>query len=318
MLFRKALEMSFKPSFFFSAGLVILGLFFFLPSPVVQGSSPPNAVVLQTDFGLKDSAICSMKGVLFQIDSALPIFDLSHEIPEYNIWEASFRLSQCLAYWPKGTVFVSVVDPGVGTDRKSVVALTKTGHYIVTPDNGTLTLVADSFGLQEVRQIDETRHRFPGSEKSYTFHGRDLYVFTGGRLASGKISFEEVGPSRETSITSLPYQKAQKNGEILSGTIPVLDPQFGNVWTNIPYRLFEELKPQIGEFFQVDIFHQSHKIYSAVLPYQNTFGEVQEGLPLLYLNSLLEVSFALNMRNFSQTHQVFSGPEWTVTLQRKP
>ncbi|MCT8704618.1 SAM-dependent chlorinase/fluorinase, partial [Glaesserella parasuis] len=90
-----------------------------------------NALVLQTDFGLKDGAVSAMQGVAFGVDRELKMFDLTHEIPAYNIWEASYRLYQTATYWPAGTVFVSVVDPGVGTDRKSVVLKTKTGHYFV-------------------------------------------------------------------------------------------------------------------------------------------------------------------------------------------
>lgn len=131
-----------------------------------------EALVLQTDFGLKDGAVSAMKGVAFGVDKQLKIYDLTHEIPAYNIWEASYRLYQTAEYWPQGTVFVSVVDPGVGTDRKSVVLKTKTGQYFVSPDNGTLTLVAQKFGIDSVRQIDEKVNRLKGSEKSYTFHGR--------------------------------------------------------------------------------------------------------------------------------------------------
>ena len=133
-----------------------------------------EALVIQTDFGLKDGAVSAMKGVAFGVDRTLPLYDLTHEIPAYNIWEASYRLYQTLQYWPKGTVFVSVVDPGVGTDRKSVVLKTKSGHYIVSPDNGTLPLVAEHLGIEAVRQIDEKTNRLKGSEKSYTFHGRDV------------------------------------------------------------------------------------------------------------------------------------------------
>src|ERR1700750_1417525 len=110
-------------------------------------------LVFQSDFGLKDGAVSAMKGVAMGVDTGLKLFDLTHEIPAYNIWEAAYRLEQTVPYWPAGTVFVSVVDPGVGTDRKSVVLKTKTGQYIVTPDNGTLTLIAGSQGIAEVRQI---------------------------------------------------------------------------------------------------------------------------------------------------------------------
>ncbi len=193
-----------------------------------------EALVFQTDFGLKDGAVSAMKGVAFGVDRTLPLHDLTHEIPAYNIWEASYRLYQTLQYWPAGTVFVSVVDPGVGTERKSVVLKTRSGHYIVSPDNGTLTLVAEHFGIEAVRQIDEKTNRLKGSEKSYTFHGRDVYAYTGARLASSAISFEQVGPLLPAEVVTIPYQPAvaEQDGT-LKGTIPILDVQYGNVWTNI-------------------------------------------------------------------------------------
>src|SRR5215471_1049153 len=115
-------------------------------------------LVFQSDFGLKDGAVSAMKGVAMSVSTDLKLFDLTHEIPAYNIWEAAYRLQQTAQYWPVGTVFVSVVDPGVGSERKSVVLKTKSGYFFVTPDNGTLTLVAQSMGIDTVREIDETRN----------------------------------------------------------------------------------------------------------------------------------------------------------------
>src|ERR1700685_2732148 len=135
-------------------------------------------VVFQSDFGLKDGAVSEMKGVAMGVSPELKLFDLTHEIPAYNIWDAAYRLQQTVPYWPAGTVFVSVVDPGVGTARKSVVLKTTTGQFIVTPDNGTLTLVAETLGIGEIREIDEQVNRRPESRNSYTFHGRDVYSFT--------------------------------------------------------------------------------------------------------------------------------------------
>ena len=146
-------------------------------------------VVIQTDFGLADGAVSAMYGVAFNVDPELGVYNLTHEIPQYNIWEASYRLYQTVQYWPKETVFVSVVDPGVGTKRLSVVVKTADGHYIVTPDNGTLTHINESIGIVAVRQIDERVNRLPNSGESYTFHGRDVYVYTAARLAAGVISF---------------------------------------------------------------------------------------------------------------------------------
>src|SRR5471030_2885189 len=162
-------------------------------------------VVFQSDFGLKDGAVSAMKGVAMGVSPDLKLYDLTHEIPAYNIWEAAYRLEQTVRYWPAGTVFVSVVDPGVGTTRKSVVLKTKSGHYIVTPDNGTLTLIAESLGIDEVREIDENVNRRKDSKKSYTFHGRDVYAFTAARLAAGVITYEQVGPSCQNKLSVFPF-----------------------------------------------------------------------------------------------------------------
>src|SRR6478736_976674 len=165
-------------------------------------------VVFQSDFGLKDGAVSAMKGVAMGVSTELKLFDLTHEIPAYNIWEAAYRLEQTVPYWPAGTVFVSVVDPGVGTERKSVVMKTNSGQFIVTPDNGTLTLIAASQGIAEIRQIDEATNRRKNSNASYTFHGRDVYAYTAARLAAGVIRFEEVGPKLPLTVVEIPYQKA--------------------------------------------------------------------------------------------------------------
>lgn len=276
-------------------------------------------LVFQTDFGLKDGAVSAMKGVAYQVDAALQMFDLTHEIPAYNIWEAAFRLKQTVPYWPPGTVFVSVVDPGVGTARKSVVAKLATGQFIVTPDNGTLTFLAERPGIAELRQIDETKNRLPGSEKSYTFHGRDVYAYTAARLAAGVIGFEGVGPvlTGNGEPLKLAYQQPSEKNGVLKGNIPILDVQYGNVWTNIEDALFQRLAPKTGDIFKVTIRYGGKEIYKGEMPYVASFGDVPEGKPLLYLNSLLEVSFALNMGNFSAQHGVQSGPEWSVEVTRK-
>ena len=177
----------------------------FLISSFVSGQN--KMVVFQSDFGLKDGAVSAMKGVAMGVSTDLKLFDLTHEIPAYNIWEAAYRLEQTVPYWPTGTVFVSVVDPGVGTTRKSVVLKTKTGQYIVTPDNGTLTLIASSQGIAEIRQIDEVLNRRKNSQESYTFHGRDVYAYTAARLAAGVISYEQVGMKLPNEVVEIPFQQ---------------------------------------------------------------------------------------------------------------
>ncbi|MCQ2617914.1 S-adenosyl-l-methionine hydroxide adenosyltransferase family protein [Helicobacter pylori] len=275
-----------------------------------------NALILQTDFSLKDGAVSAMKGVAFSVNSNLKIFDLTHEIPPYNIWEGAYRLYQTASYWPQGSVFVSVVDPGVGTKRKSVVLKTKNGQYFVSPDNGTLTLVAQTLGIDSVREIDEKANRLKGSEKSYTFHGRDVYAYTGARLASGAITFEQVGPELPPKIVEIPYQKAKATKGEVKGNIPILDIQYGNVWSNISDKLLNQAKIKRNDTLCVTIFKGSKKQYEGKMPYVASFGGVLKGQPLVYLNSLLNVSVALNRDNFAQKYQIKSGADWNIDIKK--
>lgn len=279
--------------------------------------SQNKIVVFQSDFGVKDGAVSAMKGVASGVSPDLKLYDLTHEIPAYNIWEAAYRLQQTVPYWPAGTVFVSVVDPGVGTNRKSVVLKTNTGQFIVTPDNGTLTLIAESLGIAEVREIDEVLNRRKDSQKSYTFHGRDVYAYTGARLAAGAITYEQVGPVLPKEVVRIPYQQATLTGGKLKGNISILDVQYGNIWTNISGELLNQLHPKYGDVLHVIIFHKDKKVYEGDAPYSQTFGAVPEGKPLSYLNSLLQLSFALNQGSFANTHHIESGSEWSVEVTKK-
>jgi S-adenosylmethionine hydrolase len=271
-------------------------------------------VVFQSDFGLKDGAVSAMKGVANGVSTDLKLYDLTHEIPAYNIWEAAYRLEQTVRYWPAGTVFVSVVDPGVGTERKSVVLKTNSGHFIVTPDNGTLTLVAESMGIAEVREIDEAVNRRKDSQKSYTFHGRDVYAYTAARLAAGTITFDQVGKVLPSSVVKIAHQQATLTGTSIKGNIPILDVQYGNVWTNIPSDLFNQLLLKPGDKLKVKIFKSNKLVYTGFLPYGQTFGAVAKGKPLAYLNSLLQLSFAVNQGNFAATYKVAGGADWNVEV----
>jgi S-adenosylmethionine hydrolase len=297
------------------AGRILLTLVFYLFTSVTFAQK--KILVFQTDFGVKDGAVSAMKGVAMGVSADLKIFDITHEIPAYNIWEASYRLQQTAQYWPVGTVFVSVVDPGVGSERKSIVLKTKSGHYFVGPDNGQFTLVAQSLGIAEIHEINEALNRRKNSGASYTFHGRDVYAFTGARLAAGIINLDKVGPRLPASVITIDFQKPVFENGIIKGNIPILDIQYGNVWTNIDAVLFKQLGLQYGDLLQVEIYHNEQKIYEGTMPYETTFSAVENGKPLCYLNSLLNVSFALNMGNFSLENKVFSGPDWNVIIKKK-
>ncbi|MFZ6693013.1 SAM hydrolase/SAM-dependent halogenase family protein [Undibacterium sp. SXout20W] len=281
---------------------------------VAQARTP---LVLLTDFGQADGAVSAMRGVAFGVDPQLNISDLSHQIPTYDIWIAAYRLYQTANYWPQGTVFVTVVDPGVGTERKSIVLKTKNGRYFVGPNNGLYTLIAERDGIAEIREIDEKVNRLPGSADSYTFHGRDVYAYTGARLAGDIIKFEDVGPVLDPVIlTKIDYQKANRSGNTLRGNIPVLDVNYGNVWTNIPKSTLDQLSINAGDKLQVSIFHKDKKISTLVLPFENSFGGVKVGKPLAYVNSLLNFSLAINQGDFAKKYHVESGADWHIQVEK--
>ncbi|MEX2124696.1 MAG: S-adenosyl-l-methionine hydroxide adenosyltransferase family protein [Woeseia sp.] len=283
---------------------------------VLQAARADGPLVFQSDFGTRDAAVAAMKGVAVGVSPDLSIYDVTHEIPPFNIWEASLRLVQAAEYWPKGTVFVSVVDPGVGTERKSVVLRTRSGHYFVTPDNGTLTFVAEQLGIDELREIDEAVNRLAHSEESYTFHGRDVYAYTGARLAAGVIDFAQVGDRLPARVVSIPYQRPEFDDGTVRGNVPILDVQYGNVWTNIDRQTFEKLGIETGDRVSVRIRNGGEKAYEQTIPYYPTFGYVALGEPLLYLNSLNNVSLAINQGSFAEKHGIESGASWTIEITK--
>lgn len=280
-----------------------------------KSQSTNGIIVYQSDFGLRDGAVSAMKGVALTVDPTLRLEDLTHDIPPFNIWEGAWHLHTTLHYWPVGTVFVSVIDPGVGTQRRSVVLKTRSGHYVVTPDNGTLTLVART-GIASLREIDETRHRLPGSEHSHTFHGRDIYSFMAARLASGQTSFSDVGPELPAKVTMIPYPDPTFSDSLVVGTIPILDIAFGNVWTNIGRATFKHLGATLNDILTVRIYNDNELVYDQRIPWVSTFGDVAKGDPLIYFNSADNLSFALNYGDFAHTHGVISGPEWRVEVSK--
>lgn len=274
-------------------------------------------LVLQTDFGLSDGAVSAMQGVAYSVAPEVTISHLTHEIEPYNIYDASYRLLQTIDYWPAGTVFVSVVDPGVGSQRRSIVAKTSTGQYIVTPDNGTLSHVAKYIKLEEVREINEAKHRLPHSEKSHTFHGRDVYVYNGAMLANNEKYFEEleINVPVDSIIQLNIVDPVLKEGTIY-GVIDILDIRFGSLWTNIPLELVEEAGIQPGDTISIRIYHKKIKKYDNQLLFGHSFADVPIGETVGYINSLINLAVAINQQNFSKTYNIGTGNEWHIQVKK--
>jgi len=272
-------------------------------------------LVFQTDFTYKESAISAMYGVVKSVDRELEIMDGTHEIPQYDVWSASFRLFQPMPFWPEGTIFVSVVDPGVGTPRKACVAKTADGYYVVTPDNGALTHLKHHVGITEVREIDETVNRLKGknTEETNVFHGRDLFGYCAAKLASGLISFEEVGPAYSVDeIVTMPIHEPKfENGKV-KGIFEIGDPNFGNLWTNIPLSLFTEAGFVYGDHLNLTIRHKGSVVFSEKLLFHKSFGFVEKGDPIIYNNEIMMVSMAISQGSFSKKYNLNFGPEWEV------
>lgn len=272
-------------------------------------------LVLQSDFGLVDGAVSAMIGVALEEARDLNIHHLTHDITPYHIEEASYRLFQTIDYWPEGTTFVSVVDPGVGSKRKSVVALTKRNQYIVTPDNGTLSYIKDQ--VVAVREISEVSNRRANTEHSYTFHGRDVYAYTGAKLASAHISFEEVGPELSVErIVEMPVVKTTQGPDWVQGVVDILDVRFGSLWTSIKREDFQKLSPEFGDRFEVTIYNNDMLVYQNQVVYGKSFADVRIGQPVLYVNSVYRLGLAINQGSFSKAYNVGVGPQWSIQLKK--
>ena len=271
-------------------------------------------IVTQTDF-TKGISTCTMDGVCMMVDPQLRVFDSTHNIPSFDTYTASTSLDFVVDYWPAGTVFVSVVDPGVGTSRRGCVAKLKNGSYVVTPDNGTLTHMLLHPGIAQVRQIDEAYNRLPGSEGVNIFHGRDVFAYTAARLAAGVISYEEVGPAypvEEIVRHPLPCPAAEADGAI-TGMVASADTHFGLVCSNIPMDWFAEQGFAYGDVLEVSITGGGREVYRGDVPYVSSFGAVAVGEPLL-MNT---IQIAVNQENMTDKYKIGCGPDWRITLRRQ-
>lgn len=276
-------------------------------------------LVFQTDFTYAEGAVSSMYGVVKTVDRELEIFDGTHQIPQYDTWSASYRLYQSVRFWPEGTIYVSVVDPGVGTSRRACVAKTKDGYYIVTPDNGSLTHYKKWVGIEAVREIDESvnRLRGKGTDEVAIFHGRDLFGYTAARLASGIIDFEGVGPEYpvEEIVEHEIFEPTIELGKV-TGMFEIEDPNFGNLWSNIPLAKFREAGFEYGDMLNVTIRREGEVAFQKKVLFHKSFGMAKKGEPIIYNNELMKIGMAISMGSFIKEHGVNFGPEWTVEFTK--
>ena len=184
-------------------------------------------IALLTDFGTADHFVGSMKGTLVSLASLAPVIDICHEIAPGNIDSAAFMLRMSYDDFPANTIFVAVVDPGVGSSRNAI-AVRCGSRCFIGPDNGVVTCAANHAGITEIRTI--TNPLFFREPVSTTFHGRDVFASAAARIASGLL-FSEVGPVQQTCI-QCGIAPAQCSPEAITGTVAHID-RFGNCITTI-------------------------------------------------------------------------------------
>ena len=260
-----------------------------------------------TDFGTANDAVAICKAVMVGIAPDVRIMDITHQVTPFSIEEGARDLAGVTPYYPAGTVFVGVIDPGVGTNRKAVVVKSKKGQYFVVPDNGLISPVIDRDGLESAREIINSSWMI-GDAISSTFHGRDIFSPVGAHLAAG-WDYTLVGPPVQQLVRMTP-KTATITDTGIEGDIIALDDPFGSLITDIPGDAFKNLGYALGEKVTVQL---NKKPFT--LPYTKTFMDVPVGEPLLYVDSRGRIGLALNQRSFSEVNKIV--PPGSIFIPKK-
>jgi S-adenosylmethionine hydrolase len=276
--------------------LSMCGALMHAPASAAQPATRAPVIVFMSDFGTLDDAVAICKGVMLGIEPAARIVDLTHQVPAYSVADGARFLARTALYYPAGTIFVGVVDPGVGTQRHALIAKTRRGQYFVVPDNGLLTPIEDRDGIESAREITNPAWMLPGPH-SDTFHGRDVFSPAAGHLAHGD-DWAQAGPVI-AKLARLTLAKPVLEAAGLAGHVVGLDGPYGNLITDIKPDQLDQLGYRLGDTVHITVSGKSF-----ALPFVRTFGDVPVGKPLLYIDSSGLVSVAINQGNFSQVHEV--------------
>jgi S-adenosylmethionine hydrolase len=275
-----------------------LAILIFLAATALASDRSRPTIVFMTDFGTVDDSVAICKGVMYSIAPDARIVDLTHQVTPFSILDGARFLYGATAYYPAGTVFVVVVDPGVGSTRKAVVVKSKSGQYFVLPDNGLMTLVQDRDGLESAREITN-RDWMIGAALSSTFHGRDIFSPVGAHLARGD-DWAPVGPELDIAkLVRLDIAATKLDDRGLSAQVIATDGPFGNLVTNISGEDFLKLGYERGQAVPMTIGKTELK-----LPFVRTFSDVPLQKPLLYIDSRGHVGFAVNQGSFASIYGI--------------
>ena len=284
-------------------------LFALLVVAVVQSATaqpPLRTIAFMTDFDVKDDAVGICKAVMEGVAPGVNIIDITHQVTPFDIAEGARFLAGSAPYFAKNAVFVVVVDPGVGSTRKAIIAQSKVGQFFVLPDNGLLTLVADRDGIVAAREITNPGWMI-GAALSSTFHGRDIFSPAGAHLSRGD-DWTTAGPPVDVAkLVRLEIHAAALDAAGLHGKVLGVDGPFGNLVLNVPSETFAKLGYALGDSVPVTLGGKDYHF-----PFVKTFSDVPVGAPLFYIDSRGRLSLGINQRNFSETYKFSSGTELSI------
>jgi S-adenosylmethionine hydrolase len=279
--------------------------------PAAPGSAqvPPArpSIVFMTDFGTANDAVAICRAVIYGIAPDVRITDITHQVTPFSIEEASRFLYGVTPYYPEGTVFLVVVDPGVGTSRKAIAVKSKKGQYFILPDNGVITPVLDRDGLESAREITN-QHWMIQAPLSSTFHGRDIFSPAAAHLAEG-WEFDLVGRPVQQLVRSTP-KSSVTSAKGIDGDAIGLDDPYGSLITDIPGEDFKQLGYHLGDKVLVQINKKA-----VALPYAKTFMDVPVGESLLYIDSRGRVGIAVNQGSYARRFNIT--PPEKIFIPRK-
>ena len=294
-----------------AAAALLIAIFSGCAAPAPRGAAQPQprrpAIVFMTDFGTANDAVALCKAVILNISPDARIMDITHQVTPFQIEEASRFLYGVTPYYPAGTVFLVVVDPGVGTSRKAVIVKSKKGQLFVLPDNGIISAVIDRDGLDGAHEITNQNWMIQAAVSS-TFHGRDIFSPAAAHLAEG-WDYTIAGPE-VSQLVRLTPKTASEDDKGVSGDIIGLDDPFGSLITDVTREQLEKLGYVLDDKVTLQINKKP-----ATLPYVKTFMNVPVGDTLLYIDSRGRVALAVNQGNYSKKFNI--DPPATIFIPKK-
>ena len=266
----------------------------------ISVSMPRKIATLTTDFGLKDPYAAEMKAIILSICPNAAIVDITHEIPRFNIRMGAYTLASAAPYFPKGSVHVAVVDPGVGTKRRPILIQTAQGFF-VGPDNGILVLAAEKQGIKRIHELANPQLMLP--KVSNTFHGRDIFAPAAAHLLN-EVKPEEFGPEIREAAKPEFAKITRKNDALIGGVLHV--DGFGNIITNIDEK--EVAQSRLKAEVNVELPECTLK-----LSLFKAYGEAKPSQPLALIGSHGFLEVALNQGNAAKKFKTKPGDKIIVS-----